>query len=331
MQNLKISIVIPVYNVAPYISECIQSVMNQTWQGALECILVDDCGSDNSMAIVEELLQKYAGSIVFQILHHDRNRGLSAARNTGMDASTGDYVFFLDSDDELTSDCLEHLVKPLCEDQSFDLVIGDYRIIGSDMSKPPLYLQDGCSLYGNDVLHSYRKGEWYMLSVNKLYRVGFLRSNHLHFFEGIIHEDELWSFQVACLAKSIYARDCETYLYKVRAGSITANRNHQHRCDSIKIIVREMENFSIAHQLEDNKDVYNLIQNFMMIMLYSFNIESPDMFRRFYTELRQIGSRKWKDCFMMDGCDIRKQFRDLHLFMPITLAIHYLKMLFCFL
>ena len=52
MQDLKISIVIPVYNVAPYIAECIQSVMNQTWQGELECILVDDCGTDDSMTVV---------------------------------------------------------------------------------------------------------------------------------------------------------------------------------------------------------------------------------------------------------------------------------------
>lgn len=331
MQNMKISIVIPVYNVAPYIAECIQSVMNQTWQGDLECILVDDCGTDDSMTVVETKLKNYSGKIDFKVVYHQQNRGLSAARNSGIETVTGDYVYFLDSDDEITPDCIEQLARPLDGERPIDLVVGDYRIVGSNMSKPPLYLQDGCSLYGKDVLHSYRKGEWYMLSVNKLYRVGFLRSNHLHFYEGIIHEDELWSFQVACLAKSIYARGCETYLYKVRVGSITANRNHQHRCDSIKIIVREMEKFSIVHQLEDNKDVYNLIRNFLMIMLYSFNLESPDMFRRFYTELRQDGRRTWKDCFMMDGCDIRKQLRDLHLSMPITLAIPYLKMLFCFL
>ena len=331
MQNLKISIIIPVYNVAPYIAECIQSVMNQKWQGDLECILVDDCGTDDSMTVVGTKLKDYKGKIDFKIVHHQQNRGLSAARNSGIEAVTGDYVYFLDSDDEITPDCIERLVRPLNGEKTFDLIVGDYRITGSDMPKPPLLLQDGCSLYGKDVLHSYRKGEWYMLSVNKLYRVGFLKSNHLLFHEGIIHEDELWSFQIACLAQSLYAVGSETYIYKVREGSITAHRNHQRRCDSIKVILKEMRRFSFTHRLQDNKDVYNLIQNFQIIMLYSLQVEAPSMFRQFYTELRQIGGNSWKDCLLKDGGDIRKQLRDLHLSMPIMIAIPYLRLLFYFL
>ena len=328
--KIKVSIVIPVYNVAPYIAECIQSVKNQTWKGRLECIFVDDCGKDDSMAVVEKELQGYEGTVDFRILHHEKNRGLSAARNTGLDASTGDYVYFLDSDDEITPDCIELLAQPL-EDNEFDLVVGDYRIVGSDMSKPPLLLPDGDCLYGKAVLHSYRRGEWYMLSVNKLYRVDFLRSNHLYFLEGIIHEDELWSFLIACLAKSLYVRGSETYLYKVREGSITVCRDHQRRCESIKVILKEMREFSFAHQLQGNKDVYNLIRNFQMIMLFSLNVESPDLFPQFYTELRQMEENTWKECFLMDGCDLRKQLRDLHLSLPIAIAIPYLKLLFYFL
>ena len=83
-KKMKVSIVVPVYNVAPYIAECIQSVMHQSWQGALECIFVDDCGTDDSMAVVEKELQEYQGAIDFRILHHERNRGLSAARNRSL-------------------------------------------------------------------------------------------------------------------------------------------------------------------------------------------------------------------------------------------------------
>ena len=81
---MKISIIVPVYNVAPYIAACLQSVMHQTCQDALECILVDDCGTDNSMEVVGEMLQSYEGPIGFKVVHHTENRGLSAARNTGM-------------------------------------------------------------------------------------------------------------------------------------------------------------------------------------------------------------------------------------------------------
>ncbi len=330
MREIKISIVIPIYNVAPYITECLQSVMNQTWQGCLECLLVDDCGTDESMEIAEKVLQGYQGAVEFRILHHDKNRGLSAARNTGLKVTTGDYVYFLDSDDEMTPDCIEKLARPL-EKHDFDLVVGDYRIVGSNMSKPPLLLEDGCSLYGKDVLHAYRKGEWYMLSVNKLYRAEFLKINHLLFYEGIIHEDELWSFQIACLAQSLLTVSHETYIYKVRAGSITVQKDHNFRCHCIIVILHEMRKFARHYHLENNIDVYNLQQNFWMIMMYSVYVEAPSLFREFYSKIRHEKLTSWKDCFWLDGHDIRKQLRDIHLLLPIDLAVPYLRLLFRFL
>ena len=98
---MKLSIIIPVYHVAPYIEDCLRSVMRQTYQGAMECLIVDDCGTDDSMAIAERTIATYEGPIVFQVLHHERNRGLSAARNTGTLAAKGDYLYYLDSDDEI--------------------------------------------------------------------------------------------------------------------------------------------------------------------------------------------------------------------------------------
>ena len=75
--QMKISIIVPVYNVERYIEECLKSVMEQNFGGALECIVVDDCGSDSSMAVVERLTGAYTGPIEFRIISHDRNRGLS--------------------------------------------------------------------------------------------------------------------------------------------------------------------------------------------------------------------------------------------------------------
>ena len=178
---MKISIVIPVYNVAPYIEDCLQSVMNQTWQGDLECILVDDCGTDDSMQLIEQRLQTYVGKIDFRIIHHQQNRGLSAARNSGIDAVTGDYVYFLDSDDEITSDCIERLTKPL-QDKDYDFVVGGYQIIGSQIQMDPLRLKDGVALTDEEVLKAYRVKDWYLMSVNKLYQVSFLNRHHLRFF-----------------------------------------------------------------------------------------------------------------------------------------------------
>ena len=95
---MKVSIIIPIYNVAPYIKRCLQSVADQTYKD-IECILIDDCGSDNSINLAKEFIYDYKGNILFTILHHEENKGLSAARNTGLRYAKGEYVYFLDSDD----------------------------------------------------------------------------------------------------------------------------------------------------------------------------------------------------------------------------------------
>ena len=92
---IKISVIIPIYNVEQYVQRCMKSVMTQTFSDAeIDCIVVDDCGQDHSMDIVSQMIDEYQGPILFKIIHHDTNRGLSAARNTGLYHATGDFVFF---------------------------------------------------------------------------------------------------------------------------------------------------------------------------------------------------------------------------------------------
>ena len=106
---MKISIIVPVYNVEQYIKECFDSIAAQTYKGDIECIFVDDCGQDDSVAILEKLIAEYHGPMQFSIVHHEHNKGLSGARNTGIRKASGDYLYFLDSDDSITSDCIEKL------------------------------------------------------------------------------------------------------------------------------------------------------------------------------------------------------------------------------
>ena len=125
---MKVSIIIPVYNVSPYIERCIKSVMNQTYQD-IECILVNDASPDDSIDIAKLLIENYDGPIQFQILSHGHNRGLSAARNTGIDASTGDYLYFLDSDDEITPDCIKLLMDEVKKYPNVEMVQGEVKDI----------------------------------------------------------------------------------------------------------------------------------------------------------------------------------------------------------
>lgn len=109
---MRISIIIPVYNVEKYISRCLLSVINQTYNDTIECIIINDCTSDNSMTIINELITTTINkNIIFKTINHTVNQGQSAARNSGIRVSTGEYLFFLDSDDELCINALEDLAN----------------------------------------------------------------------------------------------------------------------------------------------------------------------------------------------------------------------------
>ena len=357
---MKISVIIPVYNVAPYIAACLQSVMRQTAQAAIECILVDDCGPDNSMEVVSETLKSYSGPVDFKIVRHTQNRGLSAARNTGMAAATGDYIYFLDSDDEITPDCIERLSAPL-QKEPYDLTIGECRIEGGSLPGVALQLPEGTILRDKEILHAYRLQQWYMMSVNKLYRTAFLRSNALQFKEGILHEDELWSFQIASLARSLAVITHETYIYKLRQGSITTNTVSPKSLSSLNTILSEMTLFAQTHALHRNPDAHNIIRNFQIAALsralmsqwgQALRVSSTDdtigpgpsvtsnaenvtlgtgptvtFFPQIYAQQRQSMKDSWLNSFLINAFDLKKQLRDLHLLLPLPLAIPYLKLL----
>lgn len=127
-KDVKVSIIIPVYQVSAYIERCIRSVLNQTYK-EIECIIVNDATQDDSIEKCQQLIENYRGEIRFKIVNHNANRGLSAARNTGIDAASESYIFYLDGDDEISSDCIEKLVKPCKKDGSIEMVMGALHAI----------------------------------------------------------------------------------------------------------------------------------------------------------------------------------------------------------
>ena len=256
---MKVSIIIPIYNVAPYIERCLLSVLNQTYHN-IEIILIDDCGSDNSIGIAIELIKKHKAENKTKIIFHECNKGLSAARNSGINASTGEYIYFLDSDDELVQNCIELLIKSAIKYKT-DFVIGNYEIIGAKLSiGMPLN-----NIFTNDkILTSYQKGEWYEMACNKLLKKEFILKNNLYFKENLIHEDLLWSFMIACFANSMSVVNTKTYLYYIRKDSITGKINREFNKKNIKTsndakieIVKYMHNFIDTNpQFKKNKYIY---------------------------------------------------------------------------
>ncbi len=224
----KVSIIIPIYNVELYIEECLQSVMRQTYAGMIECILVDDCGTDNSMEIIGQLIEVYNGPIEFKVLRHEHNRGLSAARNTGMDAACGDYVYFLDSDDWISDDCIEKLTYPLSFEQ-YDFVVGHYERDGKDsfISCPEgeHHKDELKPISGNRKPKPISSGGMPVSACNKLFKKSFLFDNQLLFEVGKVYEDSIFSFDMGCVERKFYVVNSITYYYRRREDSITTRKN----------------------------------------------------------------------------------------------------------
>lgn len=232
---MKVSIIIPIYNVAPYIEACLKSIMRQTYQGEMECLLIDDCGTDDSMAIAERMVGEYEGPIRFKVIRHERNRGLSAARNTGIDKATGDYIYFLDSDDEITPNCIEKLMSPVMADATIEMVMGNYSIHADDGCRVKRFEQPVAKqqeeLTSLDAVRDYylnRRG-FYVYAWNKLMRKDFLIKHQLYFKEGMKWEDYLWTFLVAKQLSHLYVVPDTTYIYYKRLHSITTKASRKEK------------------------------------------------------------------------------------------------------
>lgn len=328
MKRPSVSIIVPVYHVEPYVEACLRSVMRQTYDGSMECILVDDCGTDESMAIAGKLIAEYTGAVSFKVLHHTHNRGLSAARNTGMDVATGDYLFFLDSDDELTDDCIESLAKPL-EKEWHDVVMGclkRYRILPSGQQEyVESYLEQHLP---HDVVFSPSTmmrtiSEWQnMTAWNRLLRADFIRQNHLRFKEGLIYEDHLWSFQIACLASSFYVVSHTAYLYRYRDDGLSAPDDGRKYYNNLMIIIKDITAFVDERQIETDDYIYRVYRLFFYKLL-DFHTTTLSDFVSTYQEMRPYVKAPVKSIIHANGFHIKKIFHDLHFMMPPFIASYW--------
>ena len=256
---MKISVIVPIYNVAPFVERCLNSVIAQTYS-YVECVIVDDCGQDDSMDIVTRRLSNYIGPIEFKVVHHKKNRGLSAARNTGTDAATGEYVYYLDSDDLILSDTLS-LLAELIMVERLDFVIGNYASGGDSMRFLRLSTPFEVSRSNQEIMNSYFDRQWYMMAWNKLVNRNFLNENKLRFFEGMIHEDDLWSFQLACKANSMGVVNKLTYVYFQHPASIMNSLDLRSLNSQIRSI-SEMENFAQKNGLLEESRVVGFVTNY---------------------------------------------------------------------
>ena len=220
--------------------------MQQSYDGEMECLVVDDCGTDDSIPIAKRMIETYTGPIRFEILHHEHNRGLSAARNTGTLQAKGDYLYYLDSDDFITDDCIEKLMAVALDDPDIEMVQGKYSIYGKNKSYPIEQKHQLTHAKTNqEVRECFLFHNQFVISAwNKLIKRQFILNHHILFKEGLVYEDVLWRFYLIKYINNVYFYSDITYYYNKRPGSIITETGKKtsayHRCIIYKDILANL-------------------------------------------------------------------------------------------
>jgi glycosyltransferase involved in cell wall biosynthesis len=253
---MKVSIIIPIYKVEGYIEKCLESVFSQKYHD-FEVILVDDASPDKSIEIANTTISKinHLNRNVTYVTH-TINRGLSAARNSGIDVASGDYIYFLDSDDELyDNESLLKLANYAIETQA-DIVVGNHYVQRSANPYTAKY-SIAKLLKDSDLISAFVKGDVPITAWNKLIKKSFFDKG-LRFKEDILNEDELFSYQILFSNPTVYLTGCTTYRYNSREGSIMNSFN-----------IKRIESPIIVY--EEASQLYNQINGHNHLILKSLD------------------------------------------------------------
>lgn len=212
---MKISIIIPVYNVEKYISECIESILKQTYKD-FELLLINDGSTDTSGIICDKYAQLDKRVHVF----HKRNEGVSKARNLGIEYATGEWICFIDSDDWILSNYLETIIN---DTNIADLTFWGFQLHYANTLQTEYKPLDrffnerkaieDCLAY---LKHNNQHFEYLGYTVNKLFKASIIKEHHIRFIDNLsIREDEVFTLSYARYISSIRVKSSPLYNYRI--------------------------------------------------------------------------------------------------------------------
>ena len=239
---VKVSVILPIYNVAPYLDETFQSLINQTLK-EIEIIAVNDGSTDNS----EEIIRKYAQQDS-RISHYSQeNQGQSAARNLALQHAQGEYIYFMDSDDVIDTDALK-ICYDYAEKSKADFIFFDGDTIQEEGAKGiswdynRTYLVDEDTQYDgeyllNMMLDTYKHNcvVWLLFI-----RHNYLKRINLSFYPGIIHEDELYTTILTLESHNIYALKRTFVWHRIRSLSTMGKHYSQRNLNCYLTVIDEL-------------------------------------------------------------------------------------------
>lgn len=235
---MKVSVIVPVYNVESYIRDCLESIVKQTLTN-IEIIIVNDGSTDNSIANIQDMIDLNKNIKLINKL----NGGLSSARNEGLKFARGEYIAFIDSDDYIDSDYLEKLYN---EAKYYDLDIacgGNSKVYSNhnvvtmnrDISLYEMGVVSGEDFFIKQWLVNDFRGEVW----DDLYKRSFLLENNLMFINGLLYEDNEFTPKVLKYATRVKLVNTYGYYYRQRDGSIMHSKKGSKELEDMQFILNE--------------------------------------------------------------------------------------------
>ncbi len=289
---MRLSIIVPVYNVALYLSKCLSSLVHQNIDiNDFEILVLNDGSTDNSQSIINHFALKYSNIRVF----HHPNMGLSGTRNRGLKEAKGDYVWFVDSDDWLEDNCLKDIL---------DTLTGNPDVLSFSGMIPEGNRNGNAHFYGKDVdsleklfLHGMPDPvQFYIYS-----RV-FLLDNNLLFKEGIKHEDTLFTPIALYYVSKIAFYRLPVYHLLYREGSITTTKDIK-RARDLSETIKELYDFSV--KIKNDKIFYgfrNKLAHRITEML-NYGIDNGPAGEMLIKQIMSNNSHYWK--IMREALDMK--------------------------
>lgn len=325
MNKPLVTISIPIYKCEDFLEECLLSVKNQSYEN-IEVTLIDDQTPDNAVEIAEKFISEN-NLQNWKIYHLQQNSGLSVVRNKGIDTAQGKYLFFLDSDDTITPDCIQILVD-IAEKTQAQMTISQLECERKETGERFMgikILSEKEVIEGNEnIFKEFSEGKLVTYAVNKLLDVQYLRDNKLYFVKGLFAQDELWSFHVYLKINKVAIHKGVTYTYLLHSESVIHNRDKRH-FDNWATILNYV-NDSLSMHRDKEKYIKTYIVNYKtMTLIMNWKAKQSDEWWMYsYDLFKQVKNLSIMDYFKSDYSSSTKK-RSLKLSLPTKWALKLFK------
>ena len=262
MNQSKITVIVPCYNVEKYVQKSIESLLNQTYKN-LEIIVIDDCSTDNTYSVLKELLSKNKDK--FTLYQNDKNRGLAYTRNRGISLASSKYIGFIDSDDYIDTNYYETLMN-IMKKENAEIVISDMQF-ETENEKTLSTLGTTIDVKNRDIKLAVIDTGVSASACNKLFKKETIEK--YPFPEGKVNEDIATTFPAILHANSVAYTDKVKYHYIQRNNSIQNSEFSEKRFDIIQSVELTLERIKDVENYEESK---NIILYHQILMLYVFVI-----------------------------------------------------------